>query len=66
MAKREPGTLIPLGLVVTATLQLLLGVVQWMELLLAQATGETFCSISTTLDCAKVWASPVAKTLQGA
>jgi protein-disulfide isomerase/uncharacterized membrane protein len=63
MAKHERGTLIPLGLVVVATLQLVLGVVQWMELLLAQATGDTFCKVNSTLDCAAVWASPLAKAL---
>ncbi|MCB9645332.1 MAG: thioredoxin domain-containing protein [Deltaproteobacteria bacterium] len=66
MAKREPGTLIPLGLLVTAILQLVLGVVQWMELLLAQVTGDSFCSISSTLNCTAVWSSPVAKALQSA
>lgn len=54
----------PLALLVVAGLTVVLGVVQWMELLLAQASGETFCSLNETFDCASVWAHPLAKSVQ--
>ncbi len=54
----------PLALLVVAAATVMLGVVQWMELLLAQASGETFCSINETFDCASVWAHPMAKAVQ--
>lgn len=54
----------PLSLLVVGVLTLLLGVVQWMELLLAQVSGETFCSLNETFDCASVWAHPMAKAIQ--
>lgn len=56
----------PLALLVVAGLTLVLGVVQWMELLIAQASGETFCSVDETFDCASVWAHPAAKAIQRA
>lgn len=70
MAARESGLFSksgagwPLALLVLAGLSLVLGVIQWMELLLAQAVGETFCSVNETFDCASVWAHPIAKSIQ--
>ncbi len=54
----------PLALLVVGVATLVLGVLQWMELLLAQVSGETFCSLNETFDCASVWAHPMAKAIQ--
>ncbi len=41
----------------------LLAVFQWMELLVTQQGGASFCAIGETLNCEAVWNSPFAKSI---
>ncbi|MEQ8273796.1 MAG: thioredoxin domain-containing protein [Deltaproteobacteria bacterium] len=43
----------------------LLAVFQWMELLVTQQGGASFCGIDETLNCEAVWNSPFAKSIHG-
>ncbi|MFN0063868.1 MAG: thioredoxin domain-containing protein [Myxococcaceae bacterium] len=38
----------------------LLALLQWMELRVLRAGGDTFCGVSDTVNCARVWDSPLA------
>lgn len=62
-----PNPVVPatplVGVLVAAFFASLLGLYQWMELLVASAGGDLSCSISTELDCAPVWGSPFAKAI---
>lgn len=70
MGKKEPTTSNPSAAAVVALMTIalatsLLAVFQWMELIVTQQGGVTFCGISETLDCAAVWNSPFAKSIHG-
>lgn len=54
----------PVLLLAAAVAQIVLTVVQWFELVLAEAGGSTFCSVNETIDCATVWGAPFAKQVQ--
>ncbi|HJL40708.1 MAG TPA: vitamin K epoxide reductase family protein [Myxococcales bacterium LLY-WYZ-16_1] len=43
-----------------------LGIVQWVELLQAQAGSAPFCSLNERVNCATVWNSPFAKAIHRA
>ncbi len=53
-----------LALLVSAFAAAMLALFQWMELLVLQGSGEIFCSLSSTVDCASVWNSDFAKTAE--
>lgn len=53
-----------LALLVFSILLLVLGVFQWMELLLSHAGETSFCAVNSTFDCATVWSAPAAKRIQ--
>lgn len=53
-----------LYLIVTALMALALGIYQWLELIAIRSGGTTpLCSISSTIDCAPVWNSPLANAV---
>ncbi len=68
MGKKEPTTSNPSAAAVVALLALalaasLLAVFQWMELIVTQQGGASFCGIDETLNCEAVWNSPFAKSI---
>lgn len=59
-----PNRLALIGLIATSMIASLLAVFQWMELIVTFEGGQTFCGIDETLNCAAVWQSEFAKTIQ--
>jgi hypothetical protein len=51
------------GLIATSVACALLGVFQWMELIVAQSGAVLSCSINETVNCVAVWNAPFAKSI---